>query len=130
MASDINSRLAQLRTRRKGPVNLPQETLAKAGALNGRVALDEAWAPEDWEKRGNSSQQWTRYVLGAMEAVGAKYTQVSKETADKVANQLKDRLARAGIRAQFELQGSVPLNVHIKGVSDVDLLALTLEYRT
>lgn len=130
MASDINSRLAQLRTRRKGPVNLSQESLTKAGALNGRVALDEAWAPEDWEKRGNASQQWTRYVLGAMAEVGAKYTQVSKETADKVANQLKDRLARAGIRAQFELQGSVPLNVHIKGVSDVDLLALSLDYRT
>ena len=130
MASDINSRLAQLRTRRKGPVNLSQESLTKAGALNERVVLDEALAPEDWEKRGNSSQQWTRYVIGAMEAVGAKYTQVSKDTADKVANQLKDRLARAGIRAQFELQGSVPLNVHIKGVSDVDLLALSLQYRT
>ncbi len=130
MTSDINSRLAQLRTRRKGSVNLSLESLTKAGSLDGRIVLNEASALEDWENRGNASQQWTRYVIGAMEAVGAKYTQVSKDTADKVANQLKDRLARAGIRAQFELQGSVPLNVHIKGISDVDLLALTLQYLT
>ncbi|ALT79716.1 hypothetical protein AT984_08000 [Paucibacter sp. KCTC 42545] len=62
-----------------------------------------------------------------MQAVSDTYTKVSKETAFRVANQLKDRLAKRGIVAEFELQGSVPLDVHIKGVSDVDLLTLASE---
>ena len=31
---------------------------------------------------------------------------------------------------EFRLQGSVPLNVHIRGVSDVDLLTLATGYHT
>jgi hypothetical protein len=85
---------------------------------------------EDWEKRGTSNQRWTRYAIGVMQPVGAKYTQVSEQTGEKVANQLRDRLAKAGINAEFELQGSVPLNVHIKRVSDVDVLAITTSFKT
>lgn len=128
MASDIDTRLSQLRARRNGP--------------SSSIALDEANSPylgsifkavvdiEDWEKRGTSSQRWTRYAIGAMQAVGKKYTDVSKQTGERVAEQLQWRLANAGIVAEFKLQGSVPLDVHIKGVSDVDLLAIRTDFLT
>jgi O-acetyl-ADP-ribose deacetylase (regulator of RNase III) len=46
-----------------------------------------------------------------MQAVSADYTRVSIETADRIANQL----SKANLNVEFRLQGSVPLDVHIKG---------------
>jgi hypothetical protein len=55
-----------------------------------------------------------------MQEVGPEYTKVSIDTAERVGNQLSKSID--GV--EFRLQGSVPLNVHIRGVSDVDLLIL------
>ncbi len=65
-----------------------------------------------------------------MQAVGKKYTEVSVQTGERVADQLRTRFAKAGISAEFKLQGSVPLDVHIKGISDVDVLAITTNFCT
>jgi hypothetical protein len=130
MASDINERLARLQARRKGSGGVALEALAKAGSVQASQFAEDSLEVEDWEKRGTSNQRWTRYAIGVMQPVGAKYTQVSEQTGEKVANQLRDRLAKAGINAEFELQGSVPLNVHIKRVSDVDVLAITTSFKT
>ena len=127
MASDIDSRLSQLRARRKGDPSAV--AFAAASAYNRYFATDSAEV-EDWEKRGASSQRWTRYAIGAMQAVGKKYTEVSVQTGERVASQLLDRLAKAGIDAEFTLQGSVPLDVHIKRVSDVDVLTITKAFHT
>jgi hypothetical protein len=116
MARDINQRLKQLRTRRDG---------SRGDAIFKSIPLAELW-----ESRGAGNQLHTRYALGSMQAVSDTYTRISKETADRVANQLQDRLAKCGIHAEFRLQGSVPLDVHIKGVSDVDLLTLSNELYT
>lgn len=124
MARDINQRLQQLRTRRDG-----SRGVAMAGGTLDSIFKSIPPA-ELWESRGAGNQPYTRYALGSMQAVSDTYTRVSKETADRVANQLKDRLARGGIHAEFRLQGSVPLDVHIKGVSDVDLLTLSNELYT
>lgn len=124
MARDINQRLQQLRTRRDG----------SRGVAMADGTLDSIFKSippaELWESRGAGNQPHTRYALGSMQAVSDTYTRVSKETADRVANQLKDRLSKGGIHAEFRLQGSVPLDVHIKGVSDVDLLTLSNELYT
>lgn len=128
MASDIDSRLSQLRARRKGEPSSVK--FAEAASAYGRPFTADAAEIEDWEKRGTSSQRWTRYAIGAMQAVGKKYTEVSEQTGERVASQLRDRLAQAGVDAEFRLQGSVPLDVHIKRVSDVDVLAITKDFRT
>jgi len=124
MARDINQRLQQLRKRRDG-----SGSLVTAG-----ITLDSIFKSipqlESWETRGTRNQPHTRYALGSMQAVSDTYTRVSKETADRIANQLKERLVKVGIHAEFHLQGSVPLDVHIKGVSDVDLLTLSNELFT
>jgi hypothetical protein len=128
MASDIDARLSRLRARRKGETPVIARLDAASGSQR-HFAMDAAEI-EDWEQRGTSSQRWTRYAIGAMQAVGRKYTEVSKQTGERVASQLSDRLARAGIDAEFRLQGSVPLDVHIKRVSDVDVLVITKDFYT
>jgi hypothetical protein len=59
-----------------------------------------------------------------MEEVDRRYTGISLETAVRVYSQLEPKLTAAGFIPTHRLQGSVPLNVHIRGVSDVDILVL------
>ncbi|MFZ3484769.1 hypothetical protein [Sphingomonas sp. 3-13AW] len=123
MPLDINSRLESLRARRRGvdAVN------------NGRITADfasdilrKSVVQESWQRRA-SNQPHTRYALGAMQAVDADYTQKSKDEARRVENQLRNGL---GISFETRLQGSVPLDIHIRGVSDVDLLVLRTDFFT
>ena len=128
MTTDINQRLMQLRARRTG-MSTGLESFAKADSALDSITEDAA-GPEPWEVRGTAAQQWSKYAIGAMEAVGKTYTKVSLATADRVADQLRSRLNAAGIRVEFKLQGSVPLDVHIKRVSDVDLLTIRTSFLT
>jgi len=120
MSRDFNKHIAQLRKRRTG------------GNLSRTITLDEARldsvmakvaALEAWERRG-AHKTATSYVLGSMQEVGPAYTEIAKQTARNVAVQLESELAKRQIKAVFHLQGSVPLNVHIRDVSDVDLLTI------
>lgn len=115
MARSIDMRLSSLAGRRKGADRLDRVPFDQALGL-----IADGLKQEDWQRRV-SSQPHTRYALGAMEAVDRRYTEISIETATRVGRQLKDRLATP---VTFRLQGSVPLDVHIRGVSDVDLLTL------
>jgi hypothetical protein len=130
MATDIQTRLARLRARRTGTGNLSLEALTESAVIAKSLNTIDGAKVEDWELRGKSDQFWTRYALGAMEAVDDTYTRISKETGERVANQLRERLGRRGVSAEFKLQGSVPLDVHIRRVSDVDVLALTKDFKT
>lgn len=118
MATDIEKRLRQLNVRRKGIDRLGRIATASQSAVLQKSLLDE-----NYEKRA-PAQPFTRYVLGAMQEVGPDYTRDSIDTAERVGKQLKRQLEAIGWSVEFELQGSVPLNVHIRGVSDVDLLNL------
>lgn len=125
MARDIGKRLGQLRTRRSG--------LDRIDKINDQIALDEVLRKgsqqEAWQTRA-VNKPYTRYALGAMQAVDAEYTRISVETAQRVANQLEGQLPQMGHSVAFRLQGSVALDVHIRGVSDVDLLTLETSFYT
>jgi hypothetical protein len=124
MARDITGRLDRLRTRRKG--------IDRLGRLN-ETAQDEILkksAGEEAYQTRARNKPYTRYALGAMQEVGPEYTRISRETAERVGNQLNNGLTAAGYSVDFRLQGSVPLNVHIRGVSDVDLLNLETGFFT
>ncbi len=126
--ADIQKRLVQLRSRRVGD-DRPTRTYLSAAATQEALLKSLIPSNEGWE-RHRESQPFTSYALGAMQEVGAEYTRVSVEEADRVATLIKPRLAQRGIPADFRLQGSVPLNVHIRRVSDVDLLALDTSHTT
>src|SRR5262245_28169835 len=118
MARDISKRLQQLRSRRSGIDRLGSLSVTARTELMAESLRDETWA------RRAESQPNTRYALGAMQEVGSEYTRISIETAERVGKQLGLELKGRGFSVEFRLQGSVPLNVHIRGVSDVDLLNL------
>jgi hypothetical protein len=124
MARNIGQRLNQLSKRRQGTDRLARVAADSQIELLAKSTFDEAW-----QKRA-SNQSYTKYALGSMQEVGPDYTRVSLETAERVGSQLKGGLANAGITADFRLQGSVPLNVHIRGVSDVDLLTIDTGFMT
>ncbi|ATY30600.1 hypothetical protein [Sphingomonas psychrotolerans] len=119
MTRQIDSRLRTLAQRRKGGDRLNRVSKEQAVLL-----AQDGLSIESWQRRVGT-QPHTRYTLGAMEAVERRYTEISIETALRVGSQLQQKLS---IPVTLRLQGSVPLNVHIRGVSDVDLLTLDTRF--
>jgi hypothetical protein len=117
MARDIDKRLTQLRNRRTGT-----DRLYKVGTADQDTISKKSLLAESWQKR--AEKPYTKYALGSMQEVGPDYTRISIETAERVGKQLHENLTAQGMPVDFRLQGSVPLNVHIRGVSDVDLLTI------
>lgn len=116
MAADIDKRLTRLKSRRSGDNSINKSATYAMDARADSVPILEAY-----EKR--SLDKSTRYALGAMQEVDPKYTANSIVQGERVKEQLRNGLM-GKIPVSFEYQGSVPLNVHIKGVSDIDLLVL------
>lgn len=127
MATDYNNRIDRLKNRRRG-LDQTVPGIESYGAYDS--VLQESFREierlkfksESWESR--STTPIVKYVLGAMEEVDVKYTEISIKTAERIENQLYERLKNKGIYTRYRLQGSVPLNIHIKGISDVDLLVI------
>ena len=115
MSNGVNERISRLRSRRSG---LDRATVVTQDAKE--FIVNRSRNQETWENRARDKPH-TTFALGAMQEVDPTYTRISLETAERVRNQLEKRV---GGGVAFELQGSVPLNVHIRGVSDVDLLIL------
>ncbi len=74
---------------------------------------------ERYQKR--ATQPAIQYALGAMQEVEPDYTRVSIEEGQRVAGHVKDGSART---VEIRMQGSVPLNTHIRRASDVDMLVI------
>ena len=67
------------------------------------------------------------YVKLAMNGVNPDYTQRSKDAGEQV----KRHLLNGGLAdVTFQYQGSVMTNTHIKGYSDIDLLAISQKFHT
>ena len=125
MARNIYQRLNNLKARRSGT-----DRLSAVRADSASELLTKSIFTEDYLKRSAADKPNTRYTLGSMQEVSPDYTRISIETAQRVGNQLEQGLTRAGFSVEFRLQGSVPLNTHIRGVSDVDLLNLDKSHLT
>ena len=122
MARDIDKRLKSLRERRKGT-----DRIADLAVESATQVIAKSLTQESYAKRA-PVQKHTQYVLGAMQAVDPDYTRISLEEADRVKDQLKRGLDRKSISTEFRIQGSVACDIHIRGVSDVDLLVLDGRY--
>lgn len=114
MARDIDRRLSDLERRRKGTDRLDRVATASRAEVMAKSLATESYAMR-------SDRQHTRYALGAMQEVDPGYTKIGLDTAERVGKQLESNLPMA---VSFRVQGSVALNVHVRGVSDVDLLTL------
>lgn len=123
MIEDSDKLLGRLRDRRHGTGTFANFAMDSAGLESLQEALTRQAYGEAYETRARG-KPYTMYTLGAMQQVDAAYTKISIKTADRVQEQLRTRLSAKGYSLEFRHQGSVPLNVHIKGVSDIDLLTI------
>lgn len=122
--ANIDARLSRLSNRRRGFDRLDALSEAAQYQVIAKAITDEAY------QQRAAGKPNTKYALGAMQEVDAEYTRIGVEEATRVGNQLATGLRAAGISPDFRLQGSVPLNIHIRGVSDVDLLTLDIGFLT
>ncbi|MCA3105998.1 MAG: hypothetical protein IOD09_08085 [Rhodocyclaceae bacterium] len=118
MTRDIGKRLQQLKARRSGT-----DRVAILNSTDGLDVLAKSIYGESYTRRA-AGQKHTQYVLGAMQPVDGVYTRISLAEAERVGKQLDAGLRARGRDVGFRLQGSVPCDIHIRGVSDVDLLVL------
>ncbi|MEX3672226.1 hypothetical protein AB3X82_29005 [Paraburkholderia phenoliruptrix] len=121
MGTSYQDRLAKMRQRRRPSASTGTFVGKYEARADSAFAMDSADVKEAYESKGNGDA--TRYALGAMEAVDAKYTSVSLGEGDRVAKQIKDRLPLA-MPVTTRLQGSLALDIHIRASSDVDILVL------
>ncbi len=120
MPVNYESRVNNLKSRRKGS----SQIAAMDSMLEStQILVNKSRQQETWESRATEKKA-TNYALGAMQEVDPVYTRISIETGERIENQLYRRLKAIGLETAYRLQGSVPLNIHIKGISDVDILAI------
>jgi hypothetical protein len=67
-----------------------------------------------------------KYITLAMNGVSPEYTNKSREAGEKVKLHLQDIL----LDVEYQYQGSVMTNTHIKGYSDIDLLVISDKFYT
>lgn len=65
-----------------------------------------------------------RYAVGAMQPIDPAYTLRTIEERDRVQKQLSDGFGATGLAIEFDYQGSVTNDTHIRAYSDVDLLTV------
>ena len=118
MVRDVDRRLKSLDARRRGT-----DRISMLSAESAQQVLAKSLFEESYAKRA-ATQRHTKYALGAMQAVDADYTRIGIDEATRVGKQLETGLSKQGLVVDFRLQGSVPCDIHIRGVSDVDLLVL------
>lgn len=68
-----------------------------------------------------------RYVIGSMQSIDPEYTKNTYAQGERVRYQLANRLDD---KCEYEYQGSVTNDTHIKARSDIDLLVLTGKFHT
>lgn len=120
---DFDRRLTALRDRRLGLSKLQKSMAFDSAAYS--LHSQRSLLTERYQRR--VAGKAVKYTLGAMEEVNPDYTAISVGEAERISKQLINRLP-IGWDVECELQGSVPLNVHIEGVSDVDFLAFRTDY--
>lgn len=87
-----------------------------------RATLNEVYDSERLRGEGAA----VKYAIGAMQPIDPEYTNNTYREGDRVKNQLD----KAGLACEFEYQGSVTSDTHIKARSDIDLLTLTCRFVT
>ncbi|SHG09240.1 hypothetical protein [Pectobacterium carotovorum] len=115
---NFGDRLKKLKDRRQGSAQL--------FALNsGNESFSSFYdsRPNEFYENVRESDS-IKYVIGAMAPVNPTSTNVSIQEGERVANTLISMLNTSGISTEFKLQGSVALDIHIEGHSDVDMLIL------
>lgn len=102
------TRLERLRSRRIDPT------------IENATLLNEAYSHI-------SQSDSVKYVIGAMQSIDPEYTKNTYLQGERICNQLQSKLEE---RCEYEYQGSVTNDTHIKAKSDIDILVLIEKFVT
>lgn len=120
---DFEKRLTSLKERRQGSreraIFESTGIAAENNAIFDEIDLRKTEAFENLKESAG-----VRYTIGAMAAVDPKSTEISIDEGNRVADSLIKSLSYNGEIVTKKLQGSVALDIHIKGHSDVDMLII------
>jgi hypothetical protein len=105
---------------------MPQDRLSKLYARRIDPTVAKAGLLHEVYHRLHATDS-VRYVVGAMQPIDPEYTATTYAEANRVSNQLSNRLATG---CDYEFQGSVTNDTHIRAKSDIDLLALIQRFYT
>lgn len=101
------------------PKNYQQLISSVTGRINPEnFALKKAFSDE---LSTISYSEVLTYIRLAMKRVETEYTQRSKDAGERV----KEHLSKEPTDVSYKYQGSVMTNTHIKGYSNIDLLAIS-----
>jgi predicted nucleotidyltransferase len=114
MSKNYSSRLAELRSR-KNDLSILQETYGYKG-----YTLDSY---NQFIKMASETNDVQNYFIEAMRPVDDIYTKNTYKEAERVKNQL-DKIKTSYLNFEYEYQGSVSNNTHIKAHSDIDVLVI------
>jgi hypothetical protein len=112
-------------------INRVSERRNNTARLSGTVSFAmESFSTDSVSEnyRGKTKSKSFQYALLSMQEVDAQYTAISYREAERVAKQICSGLVQQGKTVTVELQGSLPLNVHLRRLSDVDMLVWPLSF--
>lgn len=120
---DFEKRLKSLKERRQGSRERAiYESMDSFSANNAIQRGVDVRKSESFESLNEVAG--VKYTIGAMAAVEPVSTKVSISEGNRVADSLINSLQNNGESVIKRLQGSVALDIHIKGHSDVDMLII------
>lgn len=120
---DFEKRLQSLKDRRQGSREIAiYESMDSTSAHLAALSGIDVRKVEEYETL--KEPVGVKYAIGAMAPVDIKSTEVSKREGHRVADSLVPTLNSKGESVTKRLQGSVALDIHIKGHSDVDMLII------
>lgn len=120
---DFENRLKSLKERRQGSRERAIFESMDSFAANQAILTGRDVRKREFFETLNESAG-VKYAIGAMAAVDEAATKVSIREGERVADSLIKSLSSEGESVTKRLQGSVALDIHIKGHSDVDMLIL------
>lgn len=120
MSKNYSTRLSELRSR-KNDLDILQESYGYRG-----YTLDNY---NQFVKMASETNDVQNYFIEAMNPVDEIYTKKTYNEAERVKNQL-DKIKTASLNFDYEYQGSVSNNTHIKAHSDIDVLVIIDRYVT
>lgn len=118
---DFERRLDSLKERRQGSRERAIFESMESFAANQAIQTGQDIRKKEFFETLNE-KAGVKYAIGAMAAVDEKATNVSIKEGERVAESLITSLRNEGENVTKRLQGSVALDIHIKGHSDVDML--------
>ena len=122
MATDYSNRINRVNARRNNTA------VARLNESASFAEDDSYWDSVTKSYRNKTRSKSFQYALVSMQEVDAQYTAISYREADRVAKQIESGFSKHGKTVTLELQGSLPLNVHLRRVSDVDMLVWPLTF--